>query len=301
VWFETTARGDATAVPERGWGPTVALCVAILLAAVFVVVAKPLTAGAAPTRQHAHRKIAVRHSVSHVADAPKVATGVVPSPNWSGYVAYPEYGANGAFTDVSAEWTEPAITCPKADAWTLFWVGFDGWTPTPGTSDPSVEQGGTSAQCVNGVPHYSAFWEMFPSDAVQPMFSISAGDQIYADVVYSATTDQFLITVTDLTSGHAHTETEVESCPTGFACARTSAEWIAESPSHFGTHTYFPLANYKKIRFSEATAANAEASGPISDGYWEDSGIERKGGAALALVSPLRNSGYVFSDTWRLH
>lgn|GEM_PF-1623898 len=299
MWFETmTTRGDTTPMTERGWGPTVVLCVAILLAAV-VVVARPLTAGAAPGRPHADRKTAV----GRAGRAAQVAPGVVTSPNWSGYVAYPEYGANGAFTDVSAEWTEPAVTCPEADAWTLFWVGFDGWPSTEPAVDQSVEQGGSSAQCVNGVPHYSAFYEMFPSDAVQPMFSISAGDQIYADVVYSATTDQFLITVTDLTKGHANSETEVESCPTGFACARSSAEWVAESPSHFGTHTYFPLANYTKIRFTEATAANAQSSGPISDGYWEDSGIERRAGPAQALaeVSPLKNSGYVFSDIWRLH
>ena len=138
----------------------------------------------------------------------------------------------------------------EANAWTLFWVGFDGWPSDEPPVDRSVEQGGTSAQCVNGVPHYSAFYEMCPPDAVQPMFPVSAGDQISADVVYSATTDQYLITVTDLTPGHSDTETEVESCPVGYACPRTSAEWIAESPSHFGTTTWFPLADYGTDRTS---------------------------------------------------
>ncbi|HXQ76457.1 MAG TPA: G1 family glutamic endopeptidase [Acidimicrobiales bacterium] len=273
---------------------------AVLLAAVAVVMAKPLTAGAMPARTalHAGRKVAAGPDHRNV---PLVAPGVPTSPNWSGYVAYPEYGDAGPFTEVSAEWIEPAVTCPQKDAWTLFWVGFDGWPSGEPAVDRSVEQGGTSAQCVDGVPHYSAFYEMFPSDAVQPMFPVSAGDQIYADVVYSATTSQYLITVTDLTSVHADTETEVESCPTGFACPRSSAEWIAESPSHFGTTTWFPLANYKKITFTGATAADAASSGPISDAYWEDSGIERMAGPALPLaeVSPLRNSGYVFSDIWR--
>ncbi len=300
MWFEAaTAKRDGR-VGAQGWGPTLLLCMAVLLAAVAVVMAKPLTAGAMPARTalHAGRKVAAGPDHRNV---PLVAPGVPTSPNWSGYVAYPEYGDAGPFTEVSAEWIEPAVTCPQKDAWTLFWVGFDGWPSGEPAVDRSVEQGGTSAQCVDGVPHYSAFYEMFPSDAVQPMFPVSAGDQIYADVVYSATTSQYLITVTDLTSVHADTETEVESCPTGFACPRSSAEWIAESPSHFGTTTWFPLANYKKITFTGATAADAASSGPISDAYWEDSGIERMAGPALPLaeVSPLRNSGYVFSDIWR--
>ncbi len=295
-----TARGDAAPRRERGWGPTVLLCIAILLAAVVFVMAKPLTAGAAP----AHTKVHLRRAPalgSGPRDVPQVAPGVTTSPNWSGYVAFPEYGDAGPFTQVSAEWTEPAVTCPERNAWTLFWVGFDGWPSDEPPVDRSVEQGGTSAQCVNGVPHYSAFYEMFPSDAVQPMFPVSAGDQIYADVVYSATTDQYLITVTDLTPAHSDTETEVESCPVGYACPRSSAEWIAESPSHFGTTTWFPLADYKKITFTGATAADAVSSGPISDAYWEESGIERSAGPALpvAEVTPLRNSGYVFSDLWK--
>jgi hypothetical protein len=58
---------------------------------------------------------------------------------------------------------------PQTNAWTLFWVGFDGWP----SSDASVEQGGTSARCVNGVAQYSAFYEMWPTAAVTPMFSVS--------------------------------------------------------------------------------------------------------------------------------
>jgi hypothetical protein len=133
------------------WGPTILLCAAVLLSAVLLVVAKPLTAGAASARTHAPRSSTPAQGTHQVS---VVTPGVATSPNWSGYVAYATSVNDGSFNAVSASWTEPTVTCPKKDAWTLFWVGFDGWP----ASDRSVEQGGTSAQCFNGVPKYSAFY-----------------------------------------------------------------------------------------------------------------------------------------------
>jgi hypothetical protein len=154
---------------------------------------------------------------------------------------------------------------------------------------------------VNGVPRYSAFYEMWPTFAVTPMFAISAGDQITAGVVYSPDTQQFLITVTDDTTATSLTQTE--SCPIGLACARISAEWVAESPSHFGTNKWFPLADYGTVDFTDATATDAQGiSGPISDSQWVNSGIERVAGSATALakVSGLQSAGCcsTFADTW---
>lgn len=54
----------------------------------------------------------------------------------------------------------------------MFWVGLDGWW------DDTVEQGGTSARCVNGTPQYATWWEMYPTNAIQTVFSINAGDSI---------------------------------------------------------------------------------------------------------------------------
>ena len=80
---------------------------------------------------------------------------------------------------------------------------------------------------------------------------------------------------------------------------------MAESPSHFGTDTWFPLADYGTVTFTSATAADANGdSGPISNPVaWNDSGIERVAGThkALAKVSALQNSGSAsaFNDTWQ--
>ena len=78
-------------VTERGWGPTIALR-AVLLAAVLVVVARPLAAGAAPGRTHSSAAL-----VRSARKVPQVTPGVATSPNWSGYVAYAKSINNGSF------------------------------------------------------------------------------------------------------------------------------------------------------------------------------------------------------------
>lgn len=296
---ETETEGQPPAVTARPAGrhgrrPTILFCVAVALAAVVAVVVNPLAATAASTRAAAHKHHGHKGPV-HQAQ-PTVAPGVATSPNWSGYVAQSQLGAM-PFNQVTGSWVQNKVTCPRNDAWTLFWVGFDGWPK----ADATVEQGGTSARCVHGVPHYSAFYEMWPAIAVTDMFPVNVGDQISSSVVYSTTTRQYLITVTDVTTGTSQTETE--ACPASLTCARTSAEWIAESPSHFGTNKWFPLANYHTMGFTQASATNAQlVTGPISGSQWTSSGIDRFAGSAnaVAKVSNLKNSGTSssFSDTW---
>ena len=290
----TAPYGDQALGAEAGWGPTILLCVALILAALVIVVANPLAAGAAPSGTHVR---AARAGGRHAPAVSEVTAPIAVSPNWSGYVSYAPSVNDGSFNQVSAQWVEPVVSCPRQDAWTLFWVGFDGWP----TTDGSVEQGGTSARCLGGVAQYSAFYEMYPRQAVTDTFPIHALDTIEASVSFSNATQVFTITVTDLTTGQSTTETP--TCQT--ACPRTSAEWIAESPSHFGTRRWFPLADYGTVKFTSATAMNAQgASGPISfSPQWSASGIERVAGStkAEAKVSALLEAGSTssFSDTWK--
>jgi hypothetical protein len=265
----------------------------------LVVVAKPLTATAASTHRQSTPTDRPDRSTETVS---QVSPPVVASPNWSGYVAYSQQFSPVSFTQVSAHWIEPTVTCPKKDAWTLFWVGFDGWP----NSDGTVEQGGTSAQCVNGIPRYSAFFEMWPAESVQTQFAVNPGDHISASVNYTPD-HTFVINVTDSDTGKFFNQTT-----TCALCARASAEWVAESPSHFGTNRWFPLANYGTMAFTqasaEATTSNypqQSVTGAISDTQWVSSGIVRKDGAAKpkANVSALQNVGASssFSDTWKRH
>ena len=292
-------------VAGRGRAPAVLVCAAVVLAGALVIVARPLSAAAASTRGRSHAHGIIARLARQAQDAPVVTPGIQTSPNWSGYVVSDE---GGSFNQVSAQWTQPPVTCSTKNAWTLFWVGFDGWPSSEATAYRSVEQGGTSAQCTNGVPTYSAFYEMWPTDAVQPLFPIKAGDQMEASVVFLPGVDLsegvFQINVTDETSGQ--TTTKLESCDTaaGLACPRISAEWVAESPSHFGTKKWYPLADYGTVNFQDATATDAEGqTGPISSSDWLASGIWRVDGMnkPLAKVSGLETSGSAsaFSDTWK--
>ena len=272
---------DAGHIP----GTTVLVGLAVLVAVVALVTVVPLTAAASPHAAH-------RTAPGRPEGAATPTTSTASSPNWSGYVDQAIGG--GAFDQVGAQWVQPAVRCTATASWTLLWVGFDGWP----ASDQSVEQGGTSARCVGGVAHYRAFYEMWPASAVTTVFPVAAGDRMTASVVYSALTEQFLISVTDDTSGRS--ETESVPCPSGRSCARTSAEWVAESPSHFGTDRFFPPAPYQEVSFSAATVTDAAGhSGGITGPRWTSAAVDRIAGAsgAGATVSPLHGGGHSFSDT----
>ena len=78
------------------------------------------------------------------------------SANWSGYVA-----TGGGFTSVTADWTEPAVSCGSQTTYASFWIGLDG----DGSS--SVEQIGTEADCSGGHASYAAWYEMYPGGPVR--------------------------------------------------------------------------------------------------------------------------------------
>ncbi len=187
------------------------------------------------------------------------------NPVWSGYVLTPVPGH--PFTNVSASWIQKSARCPESNAWALFWVGIDGLSSSDGSQ--TVEQGGTSAQCVNGIPQYSAWWEMYPTNDVQTTFPIDVGDHVSASVVYSATDATYTITVDDVTTGdslvavstlatasgdlyppNTYTVTVTENgvatvtgptpyagnvCNVGMPCENASAEWVVEAPGGNGS------------------------------------------------------------------
>jgi hypothetical protein len=152
------------------------------------------------------------------------------SATWSGYVVAPRT----ALTNVAASWKVPAVVCRKTTApeAAVFWVGLDGW------SDRTVEQAGVEAYCSGTTPVYTAWWEMFPSNPITQLFSVRPGDQISASVAYRSSV--FTITVTDLTL--RRTSTIKARCATT-TCKRSSAEWIAESPTYGAQIAYLPPWN----------------------------------------------------------
>jgi len=96
--------------------------------------------------------------------------------NWSGYAVT----AQAPFTDVSATWVQPAITCSGNEKYVITsnWVGLDGFT------DQTVEQDGTDAKCfaASDTPKYQAWYEMYPAGSVN-VFGVQPGDTISASVI----------------------------------------------------------------------------------------------------------------------
>lgn len=160
------------------------------------------------------------------------------SPNWSGYVVT---GAAASVTDIKGSWIVPTIDCSvSANTSSSFWVGIDGYPST----NPTLEQVGTAALCVNGTPAYYAWYEFIPNENANQIISTvtpQPGDPISAEV--SGSGGQFTVTLTDETASQP-TFMISESVPDA---PQTAAEWIAEAPgvnnqtqplSNFGTVYY---------------------------------------------------------------
>ena len=163
---------------------------------------------------------------------------------WSGYIA-----EGATFAGISAQWVQPAVTCPAKNARASIWVGFDG------DGNGTVEQVGTIAMCASAgaTPTYRAWWEMFSGSTSRGRTNvpISPGDTISASVRYVR--GKYELKVRDETNGH-HIST-TKSCTS--TCERSSAEWIVERAGN----GKYALANYGSLQFT-ATAVAAATPGP---------------------------------------
>jgi hypothetical protein len=229
-------------------------------------------------------------SVSHlgpirIVQGLHLPAGQVQSTNWSGYAV-----KGTTFKAVSGKWTQPSVNCSSApNGIVVFWVGLDGY------SSGTVEQDGTLAECNNGVPSYYDWWEMYPTNAVQIVHSISVGDVFNSSVTYTGS-GHYTLTVTDKTHPSS-SFTTVQTCGN---CQRSSAEWIAEAPCCVGNNPY-PIPNWGTIKLSKSSTTNdAGHSGTISDPAWQNDEITMVNGSGQikAQPGPLKKNGAVFTVTW---
>jgi hypothetical protein len=165
-------------------------------------------------------------------------TSTATSENWAGYALA---GNAGTFTNVSASWTEPAVTCTATDTFSSFWVGLDG----DGTD--TVEQTGTEADCDGGAATYQGWFEMFPNVPVFYDNPVDPGDAMSASVVADGG-GEFTLTLTDSTRGWTQTTKQ-----TSDTAQLGSAEVIAEAPSN---GTVLPLSDFGTVNFTDATVDN---------------------------------------------
>jgi Peptidase A4 family len=220
--------------PKSVWGVMALLGVVAAFMLPGVVLVAPVASGAA------HLSLATEN--------PSVygQPGQYLSYNWAGYAAFDQ--ANHTVTKVSGTWVEPAVTCPSSGTtYAAFWVGIDGFT-----SD-AVEQDGTLAVCHLGVASYQAWWELFPTNSIQPIkMTISPGDTISAFVIYHATHTQFTMNVTDVTTGATFSITAKQAPRYSGNSEENSAECIIERPAEIshGVITLLHLSNFGTVTFN---------------------------------------------------
>jgi len=199
------------------------------------------------------------------------------STNWSGYAVT---GGSGAFSSVSASWTQPTAHCSGSGAkYAAFWVGLDGFNSS------SVEQTGTDSDCSGSTPDYYGWYEMYPAAPVYFTNPVSPGDSISASVTFSGTRTYTLV-LKDTTKGWTQTITKNQS-----GHARSSAEVITEAPS--SSSGVLPLANFGTISYtgSKANGSSMGTQSPTAIVMINNSG------AAKDSTSSMSSSGG-FSNTW---
>jgi len=209
--------------------------------------------------------------------APGAVDAEVGSSNWSGYAAT---GADGAFTSVSASWTEPTATCSSGGSaqYAAFWVGLDGY------NSASVEQTGTDSDCVGQTPSYYGWYEMYPAAPVFFSNPVQPGDALSASVTFSGT-QTYTLVLRDSTEGWTQTITQDEA-----GLARSSAEVITEAPS--SNTGVLPLADFGTVNYADA-AANGTALASLNP-----TEIVMVDGSGLQKDSTSAISGGAFSNTW---
>jgi hypothetical protein len=200
------------------------------------------------------------------------------STNWSGYAAV---GAAGAFSSVSASWTQPVATCGAGQTAASFWVGLDG------DGSHSVEQIGAYSNCTaDNVPQYYAWYEMYPNPAYKTTLPLFAGDKMSASVSYDRA-GRYNLSITNATRGWTASTAQRSS-----TAQRVSAEVIAEAPSN--SSGIVPLTNFGTVNFTGAKV-NGAILGSSAGLDWID--MVSPTGVTKASTGPLNNGS--FAVTWK--
>ena len=170
--------------------------------------------------------------------------GTATSTNWSGYSVL-----GSSFTAVTGSWVVPTASCSgvSGDQYAAFWVGLDGY------NSGTVEQTGTDSDCVGKKPNYYVWYEFYPRASYEvTSVPVKPGDVIFAFVYYESSSKEFLVGVTDETTGKSFTKTGKVS-----GADRSSAEWITEAPCCTLSGGILPLSDFGTITLgSDSTGVN---------------------------------------------
>jgi hypothetical protein len=202
------------------------------------------------------------------------------------------------------------VSCSsRSERWSAAWVGIGGYSE----SSTTLAQIGTEADCSNGAPRYSTWWELLPDASHSATITVQPGDRISASV--QARANQVRVRLSNLTRGTTFTKTLRVA-----HLDRTSAEWIVEAPSSCAADTtsscsVMPLADFGSTRIAQARATTTGGhTGGIADGHWDTTALtlRARGGrfdgpgrlpiadaaGAAAAVGDLEPGGDAFTVTY---
>ena len=181
------------------------------------------------------------------------------SSNWSGYAVsttspstlscVPASGVH--YSSVRASWTVPTVS-GSSTAYSAVWTGIDGFT------NSNLIQSGTEQDVINGVAHYSAWWEILPApETVIPSIAVTPGDSITVTIA-KGSGSTWTITLQDANGNQSFTTQQSYSGP------GTSAEWVVEAPTVGGRVA--TLAHYGSTAFDNGTVNGSAVSIPANSG-----------------------------------
>jgi hypothetical protein len=240
----------------------------------------------------ASSSLATDSLASGINHAPRIAVGSSASTNWGGYALT---GAPGTFNDVKGSWIVPAVTCSGGNQYSSYWVGIDGY------DSKTVEQVGTSSDCVGSTPRYYAWYQLYPHNSQTLMLTIHPGDVISARMQYERK-NTFTVYLTDVTTGQSVMASDVLT-----KAARASAEWIFEASSSNGVQS---LANFGSVSFGQTYTGVSDTNFAFVNRLFTPIGntpgvsvhsitLVTSGGVTKATPSALTPDGSSFTGTWQ--
>jgi peptidase A4-like protein len=250
----------------------------------------------APVAQDTTERLAPRQ-FGPIRDLTDHGNGTSTSSNWSGYAVL-----GSSFTWATGSWVVPVADCSgvKGDQYAAFWVGLDGY------SSQTVEQTGTDSDCVGKTPNYYVWYEFYPrASYTVTSVPIQPGDVIYAFVYYDAAVNEFIVGVTDETTGKSFTKAGAVS-----GALRSSAEWITEAPCCTILDGILPLSDFGTVNFgTDSTgvaytnwAKDSSTTGAIGSFPPVNTIVIDKTGTSsspqTSTCSALSSDGTSFSCTW---
>ncbi len=212
------------------------------------------------------------------------------STNWAGYVGVSNLAqpARNSINTVIGSWVAPTITRSLADTYSALWIGIDGF------SNGTVEQMGTAHDCINGIVHHYAWFEMYPNKSFAINgFPVQTGDSLSATITY---TQNGIFIMTIYNNTHHTFVTIPTSYTTALNAQRSSAEWIVEAPY---LKTVLPLSHFDTVHFTNCIATVNGASTPLGTMPVIELIMTDRSGNIKAMPSALSPDKKSFTVTWK--